>query len=317
MSLNTQLLPSASVIIPTKNRPQDLERAVASLLAQSLLPRELIVVDQSDGEESKRGVETTLLRARARTGDAIQLHYIRNPAITGLAQARNRAMKVASGEVWLFLDDDVVLESDFLEELLKVYVDTPELTGVSGVITNYVRPQLWLRLWNALFRRGPFHDERQPIYWRADRLRYASPIPVSQFGGGLMSFRASAVREMRFDENLRGVSEGEDVDFCCRLPAGSRLVICPRARLVHMMSPQGRAKDHWLRRMVLGTHFLYRKNWRHGIIKRMWFLWLNVGCALLATVASGRRGSWEPWRDLLAGIADAKKPVPRTPATQA
>lgn len=313
VSVDHRRLPSASVIIPTKNRPDDLERTVSTLLGQSSLPQELIIIDQSADEESHRGVERQFRQAPPGVREGLQLRYRIDASITGGAEARNRAMDIASGEVWVFLDDDVILEPDFLEELLRAYDGVPELTGVSGVITNYSPPKLWVQLWNIVFRRGPFHDERQPIYWSAERLRHAPPIPVSRFGGGLMSFRASAVKHLRFDENLRGVSEGEDVDFCCRLPAGSRLVICPRARLAHMMSPQGRANDHWLNRMVLGTHFLYRKNWRRGVINRLWFLWLNLGCGLLATAASARRGSLEPWRDLLAGMAEARNRARRTP----
>lgn len=311
MNANHRPLPSASVVIPTKDRPEDLERTVSTLLLQSLLPRELIVVDQSGGTETERRVQCQLLQAPLAVRQAVQLHYIKDPSIKSLPEARNRAMETARGEVWLFLDDDVLLESDFLEQLLKAYVAAPELTGASGVITNYLPPPLWFRMWTNLFRRGPFHDDRQSIYWTAERLRGANPIPVTCLTGALMSFRASAIRGLRFDENMRGVSEGEDVDFCCRLPAGARLVICPRARLAHMKSPRGRAGDHALHRMVLGTHFLYRKNWRRGIVNRFWFLWLNVGCALLATLASVHRRSLEPWHAFLAGIAKAKIPVGR------
>jgi len=315
VTADRQPLPSASVIIATKNRPQYLGRTVTTLLAQSAVPEELIIVDQSAGDESRRGVELAWLQAPPMARESIRLQYVKDPTIRGLAQARNRSMKMATAEVWVFLDDDVILEPDFLEELLKAYGSAPGLTGVSGVITNYSPPPVWQRTWNIIFRRGPFHDERQPIYWRAERLRQADPIPVKSFTGALMSFRASAVRDLGFDENLSGVSEGEDVDFCCRLPEGARLVICPRARLAHMLSPEGRAKNHWLRRMVLGTHFLYWKNWRRGVMNRIWFLWLNVGCGLLASVASVRRVSLTPWRDFLAGVTEAKKPVQQSSVT--
>ena len=129
-----------------------------------------------------------------------------------------------------------------------------------------------------------------------------------------MSFRAEKVKGVRFDENLRGVSEGEDVDFCCRLPAGSRLVISARARLAHMHSAAGRPQDHALRRMMVGPSYLYWKNWAHGMGNRMCFVWFNVGCGLLASLASVRRGSLAPWRALRAGIADARQVFQRNAA---
>src|SRR6266446_4517295 len=97
---------TVSVIIPTKNRPIDLNLTVESLFQQSVLPMQLIVVDQSDTEESKERVERLFAEASFAFREAVQLYYIRDPTISGGAVARNRAMQIAQGDVWLFLDDD-------------------------------------------------------------------------------------------------------------------------------------------------------------------------------------------------------------------
>src|SRR5437763_4441578 len=120
-----------SVIVPTKNRPAEVRRTVESLVGQSRLPDELIIVDQSDAP-----VQLDCL--------PFALQHIHNPHLMGLTAARNAAMRVAHGDVWLFLDDDVVLEPNFIEELLAAY--TPDVTGVSGIITNYSSPSLARRL---------------------------------------------------------------------------------------------------------------------------------------------------------------------------
>src|SRR5260370_34076428 len=146
----------------------------------------------------------------------------------------------AGGDIWLFLDDDVCLEPDFVEGLVEVSREIRKASGVSGIITNYPRPPLAFRLWSGLFMRGAFHDERQPIYWNAERLRNSPPLRVHRFGGGLMSFRAEVIRGKYFDENLRGVSDGEDVDFCARLDPATILLITPRARPQHYHTPIGR-----------------------------------------------------------------------------
>ncbi len=77
------------------------------------------------------------------------LRYCRAPALRGLAAARNRAMEMAAGDIWLFLDDDVVLEPDYLAALLRAYAAHPEAAGISGVITNYRRPGIAYRAWRA------------------------------------------------------------------------------------------------------------------------------------------------------------------------
>jgi GT2 family glycosyltransferase len=306
------------VIVPTKNRPDALALAVRSVLAQTVAPLSLVIVDQSPDGESRRRVEAELSAATERRGPLCYLNYIHDPAIAGAASARNRAMAAAASDIWLFLDDDVCLEPDFVEQLLAVYRDHPEVAGVSGIITNQRRPLLAFRLWSGLFMRGPFHDERQPIYWNAERLRDSPPLRVHRFGGGLMSFRAEAIHGNRFDENLdrsmSGVSDGEDVDFCSRLAPDAVLLIAPRARLQHYHSPNGRLTDHWLRREARGNLFLYHKHWNRSWRNRLSCGWLWVGYSVVAIEASCRRLSLEPWRALRLGAREAANATPVTPS---
>jgi GT2 family glycosyltransferase len=303
--MNLQL-PSLAVIIPTKNRPADLELTVWSILNQTVLPQQLIIVDQSADDESRLKVHSLFSVLPRSACDGLKLCYLKDQMISGGAVARNRAMDRAKGDIWLFLDDDVVLEPDFLSELLSVYCQYPESAGVSGIVTNYHRVSWLSRVWQRLFLFGPFRDERQTIYWRANRRRGEGPVPVDRLGGGLMSFRADAVRGHRFDENLRGVSDGEDVDFCLRLGSDALLMIAPRARLVHKQSSGGRLQDHYLRRQARSECYLYWKNWNRGMKNRLCFAWVNVGFALEATLGSLRRRSLEPWRALRAGVRDAR-----------
>jgi GT2 family glycosyltransferase len=308
----TEVHPSVSAIIPTKNRAADLQVTVRSLLHQTFLPDQLIIVDQSDSNASQTEVTKVFRDASASGRGRIQLLFLNDPSIPGGAVARNKAMDLATGNIWLFLDDDVILEPTFLEELVRAYGRRPEAAGISGIVTNYAFPSRAFRLWSWLFARGPFHDERQWIYWNAERLRNEEPIRVSKLGGGLMSFRAEVIRGMRFDDNLVGVSDGEDVDFCTRLGPKAVLFVAPRARLLHRQSPSGRELDHQLRREARAKHYLYYRNWNHGFRNKLYFIWLNVGYGLAATAACLRRISLAPWRALVAGMREGKRAF-RTP----
>jgi GT2 family glycosyltransferase len=298
---------SISTIIPTKNRPNDLRLTVETLLAQTVLPDQLIIIDQSATDESRREILSLIAAAPKSTRDRISLNYVYDPSITSLAQARNRAMQVVDCAVLLFLDDDVCLEPDFIQELLDTYRRFPTATGVSGIVTNYGFPPRAALAWRNLFVRGPFHDDRQPVYWNSSRLRTSGPVPVTRFGGGLMSFRTDAIRGIQFDENLSGVSDGEDVDFCAHLKPRSLLLITPKARLIHNQSPTGRCQKHWTSREAKSNHYLYYRNWRSGVFNRLCFWWLNLGYGIVATFASLRRGSLEPWRDLLEGMREGHR----------
>jgi GT2 family glycosyltransferase len=298
-------LRSLSVIIPTKDRPVCLERAVTMLLEQTILPSQLIIVDQSLEKESRERVVTRFAAASCTVRRAVRLCYVHEPTIPGAAVARNLGMATADGQVWLFLDDDMEPEPEFIEQLLTVYARWPSIGGVSGIITNYSAPSWAFRNWSRIFLQGPFHDERQPIYWRANQLREHDPIPVTKFGSGLMSFRADVVRDIRFDGSLRGLPPGEDVDFCIRVGRRTRLVIAPRARIAHQPSPTGRSKEYWIKEYAQGKLYVYHRNWQWGLRNRLCCLWFEVGCALAATFASLHRRSLTPWRAFLKGVREA------------
>lgn len=282
---------NVSVIIPTKNRPVDLARTIETLAVQTVSPLELIIVDQSAEKSFHQLVP-------------FPVRWIHDPTLSGAAAARNAAFKQAGGDIWLFLDDDVLLEPDFIEEILKPYDSS--VTGVSGIITNY-SPPLKQRLWETIFQLGPFRDERQTIYRNAGRLGDAKPIRVRQFGGGLMSFRASAIRDHRFDPNLTGASPGEDIDFCAGLPRGSVLLIAPRARLIHNRSPESRDPTHWISVAAQVGSYMRERHWKKGLRNNLCYGWLNVGylfAAALSSLKNGSAAAWKAWRE---GVRKGKR----------
>ena len=136
---NTPQSLTVSVIIPTKNRSADLARTIDTLLQQTVQPLELIIVDQSAQPTFTRKIK-------------IPTVCIHEPTLSGLTAARNTSMRVARGDIWLFLDDDVLLEPDFIEKILAAY--DANVTGVSGIITNYSNPALRQRLLGSHFPSG-------------------------------------------------------------------------------------------------------------------------------------------------------------------
>lgn len=275
--------PSVSVIIATKNRPADLARTIESLLHQNLQPHEVFIVDQSPGISLTQEFPGFI-------------RYIHDPSIRGANAARNLGMDLATGDILLFLDDDVELEPEFLGELLSAY--SPDVAGVSGIITNYQAPPLGQQVWNSIFLQGVFRDPRQKIYWRAEELRNSPPIPVDRFTGCLMSLRASEVGSRRWDNRLiGGSSQGQDdLDFLWSLPQSGKLVITPRARLTHHRTPIARAEEHWLFLHAQMNCFMWQRHWRKGFSSRVCFAWLNFGYGVAALASSLRRRSLDPFR---------------------
>lgn len=278
-----------SVIIPTKNRTEDLACTLDGLLHQTRRPDEIVIVDQSSSPSSE------LMRF------SIPLVYVYAPEVSGAAVARNVAMDQATGDIWLFLDDDVILEPQYVEEILAAYL--PEIAGVSGIITNYSVPPLSRRMFEALFVRGAFHDDRQRVYWYAEQVRFKGPQKVRQFGCGVMSFRADVIRNLRFDPALTGGSLAEDIDFCARLPRGSKLVMAPNARLIHKRSETGRVMAHWLDQHAQSSSYMRARNWNRGLKDDVCFAWLQVGYAVMASIGAMKRVSLEPFQAWKTGAA--------------
>ena len=298
---------SLAVAIPTKNRPRDLALTIGSVLGQTAIPKQLIVIDQSVSDESRQQVAELFRQQRPEVRTSLELSYVQDVSLSGLTAARNRALSVVHTKIILFLDDDVVLEPDFIEQIIAVFRDHPKATGVSGVVTNYSAPPTVTRWWSSLFMLSPFRDDRQPVYWNADGLRGKKPVQVTRLGGGLMAFRTAAISGIAFDENLQGFCPGEDVEFCARLRPDSVLLMTPNARLVHNHSPHGRSAEHWLSKHAWTMGYLYHRNWRHGVRNRFSFIWLNAGYILGAALATIRRSSLAPCRELARASRDSRR----------
>jgi len=105
------LAPAVSVILPTRNRPRLLARALCSLQAQTFRDLEVLVVD--DG-----GVNVgAVLREFEAAG--LPLRVLAHPFQRGQAAARNTALAQARGTWIAYLDDDDCFEPDHLESLLE------------------------------------------------------------------------------------------------------------------------------------------------------------------------------------------------------
>jgi cellulose synthase/poly-beta-1,6-N-acetylglucosamine synthase-like glycosyltransferase len=137
---------SVSIVIPTKNRPRSLRELIESILRQTVLPKEVVVIDQSPDESSLLLVEEEFSRTPLYVRDHIELRYCRDLLITGAASARNRGLECARGDIVLCFDDDVIPEDDFIEKILEVFRKDNSAIGVSGVVTNYLRPVVLFRL---------------------------------------------------------------------------------------------------------------------------------------------------------------------------
>lgn len=101
-----------TVVIPTHNRPIKLQRAINSVLSQTVLPEELIVVDDGSDPAAKDDV----IECEHVESDII---FVRVKIPRGANHARNVGIKKATSDWIAFLDDDDEFDTEKIEVLKK------------------------------------------------------------------------------------------------------------------------------------------------------------------------------------------------------
>lgn len=256
---------SLAVVIASKNRPADIERAVRTIRAQATQPERLIVVDQSD-ERYVFAPELNVLH-----------HY--DPGIAGLTVARNAGIALNDCAVVLFLDDDVEVVSDIVALVRRALRERPDAIGVQCEIrfppqrTHVEPPRLGARLWGAwqrVFWRGFFSNSVEPR---------AGTDEIERVHGCAMAFRATLFARELFDPSLVDYSYGEDWEFSKRARRHGRLYLVRDAVIVHHESPSNRYRQRrLLEQRWRNVRYFYRKLASdRGAADAFWLRWWMIG----------------------------------------
>ena len=211
-------LPTVSVVICTRHRPEMLQLCLEHLSEMTHVPDETLVVDNSSGDEKTQ-----------RLAEAFGARYVAEPT-RGLSAARNRSLFESRCDVVAFLDDDSIPESQWLEHLLIPFMDD-RVAAVTGEIIG--------------FAPGDLHTSGTPSglvgtrYVTRNTPRWFEMASFGGIGTGCnMAFRKTACQgEEFFDERLgRGspfrIAE-ENCAFATVLAEGYAAVIVPEVRVYH------------------------------------------------------------------------------------
>ncbi|MFN2489103.1 MAG: sulfotransferase [Actinomycetota bacterium] len=264
----------SSFLVCTRNRPSDLRRCIESIMMQSILPLEIVVIDGGD-QSSKDWLDEMF------ESSGIELVY--ELTAPGRTRQLNMGARVCRGDPVFVVDDDVVLDGRFHEEMLATFDRGGEqVGGVQGTVENDTYSNLPVRVFKTLFllsrhtknRRGrvlPSGFYTTPI--SPTDAREAQALRLCGLG-----FRSRVFDEFSFDEFLEGYALKEDVDFSYRVSKKYRLLISPRARFRHLKSPGARISIREKSRMhIVNNHRIFLKNLDGTLLQRVAFSWALLG----------------------------------------
>lgn len=257
-------------------------------------------MDQSDTLASRSLIQEMIMAA----GHGIKLIYLYDPSIRGLVDAKRVGSLNSAGDVICFLEDDVLLEQDFLEQIERGFDERPEMVGCCGIVTNMPGQPLGYNVIFHLFHRGIFRDKRVGLYGRFSGRGHAM-VCSRMLSGGLSAWRREVFSVVAFDVD-NGFHMLEDIDFSTRVGRyfGSRLFINPNARLVHLCSPVNREVLGPRQRRKLTEYLVYYKKRRDWPGSTFALPWLLLGMFLEAVFQSCSARTLGPLQGYFLGLRD-------------
>lgn len=238
--------PTFSVIIPAYNRGDGLRTTIDSVLSQTYVDFELIIVDDGSTDNTRKIVEGI---------DDNRIRYIFQNN-EGASKARNTGIEFASGKYVAFLDSDDVFLSHHLENALPILKTDTHICIYTQIIVDRGDGLTFLKPPRALL---PGEDISEYLMCQRGFVQ-TSTLFVPQ----------KIAAKIRYDEEL---SYGQDTDFAIRLINGG-------VQLQMLQEPGVIWKDRWDEKRLSSTINPHqRKAWLNRvkpiITKRAY--WADMG----------------------------------------
>ncbi|KAB1067039.1 glycosyltransferase family 2 protein [Tamlana haliotis] len=259
-----------TLIVCTYMRPEPLLKLLNSVKAQTLYPNEILIIDGSTNHETEIIFNENPFK---------NLKYFKvEENQRGLTKQRNFGVSKVSEtvEVVCFLDDDVILESDYFEQLMVTYAEKPEALAVGGYITNEVAwgrtddqndsskfyYDGWMRNEPSRFKMrkkfGLLPDVEpgfMPTFSHGRSISFLPPsekiYQVEQLMGGVSSCKKSVFKTLKFSTYFEGYGLYEDADFSLRVAKQGKLYVNTAAKLEHFHDASGRPNKFKYGKMVI------------------------------------------------------------------
>jgi len=223
---------------------------------------EIFVVDDCSDEDPTPDIRIIFPDAK----------IIRNEENIGLLKSENKAIRMAKGEYIALLNQDLYLENDYIERLVKIMEQDHKIAVSSGKSLNFYLDDKNETCFTKLFDSAGmlFFKDRNVIErgrLEKDNKQYDSQKEVFGITGAAPFFRKSAFEDIAvegeyYDEDFWMYKD--DVDLCWRFNLrGWKCMYCPQTIAYHARTASGIAKKYRKNFLVRRLGYIV-----HRIIKR-------------------------------------------------
>jgi len=134
-----ETIPKVSIILPTFNGSKWIKRSIFSVLAQSFLGFELIIINDGSTDDTEKIVESFVK-------NELRIKYIKNESNLGIQKTLNRGINEAKGEYIARIDDDDKwIDKDKLKKQVEFLENNKEyvLVGTGVIVVNENEKELF------------------------------------------------------------------------------------------------------------------------------------------------------------------------------
>lgn len=211
--------PNISIIIPTHNRLQQLERCLRSLLNLNYPSSSLEIIVVDDASTTKISTSLQLLTKEFEAQDTT-LNIIRNSSKRGVAQSRNTGAEAAQYDLLAYIDSDCIASPGWLSELVPAFQNA-RIGAVGGRIRAYERQSLL----------GRYEDVHSSLFMGIRPQQVGLEGPLTYLPTANFLVRRALWQKLG---GFAPLTFGEDVDFCRRLlSTGSQILYLPQGVVYH------------------------------------------------------------------------------------
>jgi len=227
-------MPSISVIIVTWNSSRDITDCLNSVFSQKLDNIEVIIIDNASQDDT-----VELLTNRPE-----QVTFIYNGRNLGFARAVNQGLSAATGEYFIILNPDTIIQPDAVKRMLllmdydlRIGALGPQLLNTDGTVQpscrEFPRPVHLFYEFTGLSKIFPRH--RQFGSWRMGYFDHQSSREVDQPMGACLMLRRTAIEQIGPMDAANFPMFFNEVDWCYRLKQkGWKVVFSPEAQVIHL-----------------------------------------------------------------------------------